>query len=178
MMANHHEGSYVNFAITQGDGTPITCSANPCTGYRLTTSADLPSSPNPDVYVRKAFGIYKGSANTYQSSGACAPSATESCHLDLVQAGTGWGPDNHKLTSDDINVLNIEFSGYDWTNTNLDPSCSGNRCIAPYITIRLHTQSAYTEAGGAPDLWLKTTVRPFNTNNTGGGGFINEKLVY
>jgi hypothetical protein len=85
-------------------------------------------------------------------------------------------PNHHLLTSSDINVLSIQFSGYDWA---VDPTHGPNdRHIAPYMTITLHTQSAYTEAGGAPDLWLKTTVRPFNTNNTGSGGSINEKLTY
>ena len=180
MEANRTEGgSYVNFAITDDGGNPIPCTSNPCSGNRLTTSANLPAVPYSSVYVKKAFAVYKGTPTTAQT--VCAPSLTENCHLDIIQAIDGVVKPHHSLTTSDINVLEIDFSGYFWSssNTNFTLCPNGGRCIAPYMTITLHTQSAYTEAGGAPDLWLKTTVRPFNTNNTGGsGGSIDDKLVY
>lgn len=170
---NTEAGSYVNFALNDNGGALVACPAasQPCSGSRLVTSANLPNNGST-VNVRKAFGIYDDASPIPNwQGGSCTGSH---CYLDIVQSVNGGGLTYQRLTSDDIKVLNITFSGYDWIYSN-------TRDVAPYMTIIIHAESAYATAGAKPEITLKTTVRPFNTNNStypGANPIINEQLTY
>jgi type II secretory pathway pseudopilin PulG len=155
--AKSTEKGYAFFAATGSDGRAIACPATICpTGNRLSTYQSFSDGHT----VIRAFGVDLdgGTRKVLQIQElACNPSGTcEPATKDRI----------HDLSSPDVEVTSISFSGHYWT-INAGGNPTNDRSTQAYMEITINLISHYLNNQGTREtLVTKSLVTPMIGDNT------------